>query len=365
MAVIDAVFPDLPVLPDDAVAWLDDEGRRALADEIETELRDVEGLVRRCEARKAALLDLADRTGVIGLDGHRTIRSYAAATINWSNAECTHLSRTVQLLRDLPEIADDLDAGVIAIAPVRELARLRANPRCGDQLAGESAETLINAAKTLPFEQFRLVAQDWEQRADADGAHKGHEAAHKGRRVTTSILDDTFHLSMQSGSERGAAMVEILRRFEEAEFRREWDELKAVHGDNMSPTLLERTRTQRRADAMWAIFNAAIAVPADAKSPEPVVNIIVDQNTFDEHLEALLNDTMPPAPDPADFTRRCTTDSGVAVDPFVAVVAALMGHVRRVVMDSKGVTIDQGRRERLFKGSVRTAVFLMLGHHPR
>ena len=194
-------------MPDDAVAWLDDEGRRELADEIETELRDVERLVRRCEARKAALLDLADRTGVIGLDGHRSIGSYAAATINWSNTECTHLSRTVQLLRDLPEIADDLDAGAIAVAAVRELARLRANPRCGDQLTGESAETLINSAKTLPFEQFRLVAQHWEQRADADGAHKGHEAAHKGRKVTTSIMDDTFHLSMQSGSERGAAMV--------------------------------------------------------------------------------------------------------------------------------------------------------------
>ena len=129
----------------------------------------------------------------------------------------------------------------------------------------------------------------------------------------------------------------------------------------MSPTLVERTRTQRRADAIWAIFNAAIAVPANAKSPEPVVNINVDQNTFEEHLEALLNGTTPPAPNPADFTRRCTTDSGVPVDPFIAVVAALMGHVRRVVMNSKGVTIDQGRRERLFKGSVRTAVFLTLG----
>src|SRR3990170_5584711 len=123
MAVIDVVFPELPELPDHAVAWLDEDGRRALAEEIAGELRDVEGLVRRCEARKVALLDLADRTGVAGLDGHRTIRSYASATINWSNSECTHIARTVQLLRDLPEIADDLNGGEIAIAPVRELDR--------------------------------------------------------------------------------------------------------------------------------------------------------------------------------------------------------------------------------------------------
>ena len=156
-------------------------------------------------------------------------------------------------------------------------------------------------------------------------------------------------------------MLEILRRFEEAEFRAEWDELKARHGEAMNPNLMERTRTQRRADALWAIFQAAITEPADAKRPEPVVNIIVDQATFEEHLDAVLTGTAPPAPDAADATRRCSTDTGVPVDPFHAVVAALMGHVRRVVMNRQGVIIDQGRRQRLFTGSLRTAVFVMFG----
>ena len=196
--MIDVVFPELPVLPVD-VAWLDADGRRALADEIEGELRDVERVVRRCEARTAALLDLAERSGVVGLDGHRSVGSFAAATVNWSNAECTRLARVVGLIRALPQIADDLDRGAIAVAPVRELARLRANPRCGDLLAGDSADALIQAAKDLPFEQFRLVALEWEKRADADGAHQGHEAAHAGRRVSTATLDDTFHLSAQFG----------------------------------------------------------------------------------------------------------------------------------------------------------------------
>ena len=102
-------------------------------------------------------------------------------------------------------------------------------------------------------------------------------------------------------------------------------------------------------------------MPGDAKTPEPVVHIIIDQDTFDEHLEAMFNGTDPPAADPADFSRRCSTDTGVPVDPFVAVVAALIGHVRRVVMSGQGVIVDQGRRQRLFKGSLRTAVFVMLG----
>lgn len=360
MLVIDVEFGDLPAASNDD-GWLDPELRRALADAIADELRDVEALMRRCEARVAALLDIAERSGVHRIDGHRTITSYAAATVNWSNAECIHRARTVNLVRALPEVADDLEAGDLAVAAVRELARVRANPRCGDQLTGEVADELIQNAKELPYEEFKLVAQRWEQIADVDGAHKGHEAAHAGRRVSTATLDDTFHLSAQFGSVQGAAILEILRRFEESEFQHEWDHLAEIHGDTMNPSLLERTRSQRRADALWAIFQAAIAVPADAKTPDPVVNIIIDQATFDDYLDAILNDTTPPAPDPADFTRRCETDTAAPVDPYVAVTAAVIGQVRRVVMDTKGVITDQGRRERLFKGSLRTAVFLMLG----
>ncbi len=39
-------------------------------------------------------------------------------------------------------------------------------------------------------------------------------------------------------------------------------------------------------------------------------------------------------------------------------LAALHGHVRRVVLDSAGNVIDLGRRRRLFEGAAREAVFL-------
>jgi len=50
--------------------------------------------------------------------------------------------------------------------------------------------------------------------------------------------------------------------------------------------------------------------------------------------------------------------NGVPVDPADVVIAALMGHVRRVVVDSKGVIIDMGRKRRFFTGSARDAALL-------
>lgn len=354
-----AVEVDFSELPNFTVP-IDADARKVIANELAADLRDVERLMRCCEARVVSILDRADRLGVYSVDGHRSIRSWAAATVNWSGRECRDRARTVHLVRDLPSVADDLAAGTIAIAPVRELARLRANPRCGEHLV-DAADELVNAAKTLPFDDFRIVAEQWEQFADADGAHNSHEGAHQGRRVSTSAMGDTFHLQGQFGAIQGAEIAEVLSRFEQAEFDEEWAALKATHGDDLTVLMLERTSSQRRADALVAIFLAAVSHPVGGQAPAPVVNIIVDQATFEEYVEAAVTGTPPPAPDPTDMSRRCETDAGVHVDPVHAVAAALIGHVRRVVMNSAGVVIDMGRKSRCFAGSSRVAAFLQGG----
>ena len=88
------------------------------------------------------------------------------------------------------------------------------------------------------------------------------------------------------------------------------------------------------------------------------MNIVVDQQTFEEHVRAAASGTTPTPPDSNDFSRRCETVAGVPVDPFTALAAALVGHVRRVVMNAQGVVIDMGRKERLYRGSARIAALL-------
>ena len=42
--------------------------------------------------------------------------------------------------------------------------------------------------------------------------------------------------------------------------------------------------------------------------------------------------------------------------------AALLGHVRRVIVDDRGVVLNMGRKRRLFKGAARVAAKLMATH---
>jgi hypothetical protein len=58
--------------------------------------------------------------------------------------------------------------------------------------------------------------------------------------------------------------------------------------------------------------------------------------------------------------RRCETSTGIQLHPHDVLRAALAGHVRRVVVDSAGVVIDMGRRQRLFTGAAREAAMLLV-----
>jgi hypothetical protein len=328
--------------------------------ELAARLQDLERVMRRCEAAVVSVLDAADRRGVYSVDGHRSIRGWAGGTVRWSPGETLARCRTVQLLRDVPAVGEQLAGGLVGVAQVRELARVRANPRCGEQLAA-AVPKLLEWAVSVPFVEFRQLTQRWESLRDVDGAHRGHEAAHAGRRVATSTLDDTTHVVAQFGVVQGAAIGEILRRFEQAEFDAEWAELKARLGDQASAGDMPRTAGQRRADAMHAIFLAAASTPAGAQAPKPVVNLVVTAEQFEAHLQATLTDQPVEPPDAENLFARCETDAGHAVDPADAVAAAIVGHVRRVVMNSTGVVIAMGRLQRLFTGSTRIAALLQ-GH---
>ena len=57
--------------------------------------------------------------------------------------------------------------------------------------------------------------------------------------------------------------------------------------------------------------------------------------------------------------RRCETVNGDPVAPEDVLAAALIGHVRMVVVDRRGVPVDAGRKIRLFRGVRRELVWLL------
>ncbi|MDQ3542631.1 MAG: 13E12 repeat family protein [Actinomycetota bacterium] len=323
-------------------------------------LQVAERLLRRVERAICGIVAGALRAGVWVEDGHRSVRGWLIATAHWSPAETTARLRTVTLLADLVSCGEALGAGSVGVAQVRELARARANPRCGDQLV-EVEEILVGEAMVLPFEDFRRVVQRWEALADVEGAHRGHEAAHAGRVADADVVGEEFHFHAHGGTAQGAAIGEVFDKFVDAEFHADWELARMLHGDDVAMSMLARTVPQRRFDAFHAMAMAAAANRPGAAAPTPVVDIVVDQATFEAAVTALvtdrpLADTMPDVADPT--TRRCETLDGTPLDPLDVVAAALIGDIRRVVFDSASCTIDLGRASRLFTGLSRLAVWL-------
>ena len=261
-----------------------------------------------------------------------------------------------RLLHAIPEARAVAHDGRLGVAQMRLLARVHGNPRCAAQLPG-SAALLVGHGELLWFDEFQIVIERWQTLADADGAHAEHERAHTGRDAHVSIVDTRVYIDAQGGVVAGSEINEIFDRFCDAEFRSDWDAGVAHWGARMNPQLLERTSGQRRFDALLAVFTAAAASGVVGQFA-PLVNLVVDQATFEHHLATLLGGDREPL-DPATVDqRRCETASGHRIDPADMLAAALCGRIRRVVFDAAGVVIDLGRRSRLFTGGARDAVLL-------
>lgn len=356
-ADMESLVVELPRTADD---WAALPGR--LLDEKVCQL-DV--AARRIEASIVGAVQVAERTGHHLLDGHRTVSSWTLATTNCTRGEAAARARSARMLDRLTSVTEEFLAGRVGVAQVRELARLAANPRAGDQVAG-SEEILLEAAQTLEFADFRIVTQRWEQLADADGAHAQHERAHEYRNARVEFDGATVRFETTHGVVQGTSMRNVFEAFCEAEFDRDWAWVKQTYGEEASSAHLPRTAAQRRADAFVAmVLAAAEAGVGNGRSIDTTVNLICDLDQLEQRLAAEAaadcDDASNPAPpvelDPATVRdRRCETTDGVPVDPRQMVAAALLGRLRVIVVDGAGVIVAAGRKRKLFTGALREAI---------
>ena len=327
---------------------------------LTAEFRSLELERRRVEAEMAAVVAEGQRRSIHVVDHHHSMTGWLKANANYSAARCNRLRRLAELVDDLPEAGEALHAGQIGTVQAHELARVRANPRCGDQLT-DSIDILLEQAEQLSFDNARTCLRRWEVLADLDGAHTERESNVANRTATVVELDGSLHLRASGGDATDTAeMVAIFDAELERQFRADVADRTRLHGSDAPSSLLPRTDAQRRFDALQKIFRTSVIAPADGRSPAPLVNIIVDQRT---HEEALAAHGLVAFPDDlADLDpskRRCETDTGINLLPDDIARASLQGHVRRVVMDSAGVVIEMGRKQRLFTGAAREAAKLM------
>lgn len=377
MAVLEVDVGDVAVASDgavavahlaDAVTALVGADLDALSGEelLEVE-RDLEVVRRRLDAATDRVAGQVESSGAFGVDGHRGAAAALRHLGRLPGAEARARVRTARLLARLPAVAAAYDAGTIPTAHVRAIVRVASNPRVQEYLA-VADPVFAEQASCEPYEAFAAWLREWERLADADGAARDADAAHARRRATVHA-DDEGGVSVDArlAGLEGAVVAEVFDRYLEAEWHADWADARALWGELATESMLARTPAQRRADALVAVFRTA----AGAQSPVtalPLVNIVVDQASFEEHLASLVDPRRGQPTFGADAsvrdlatdaaTRRCQTLGGAPVHPTEAVAAALVGHVRRVVVDGDGCVIDLGRRRRLFTGAARDAALL-------
>ena len=323
-------------------ASLDDDALLAALDQAEW-------AIRRARAQFAAVTAEAARRDLPARDGLRSLRSWLAHRYRLTPADAAGRVRDAALV-ETPGFAAPMRGAALSDSQVDALARARANPRCGAELT-DAAEVLVEQSQQLTGTQFRAAVAHWERLADTSGPEPDPEITHQ-RRCASWLQgpDGTWQLRARFAAAQGAALVEHLEAHLQTAF--------AEDRDQAGPDApLARSGPQRRAD----VLADAIVRAADSHrstGTECIVNIVVDHDTFTQHLRAALGlephgTVTGPARD-----RICRTTSGAELHPDDAVAAAIEGHVRRVVFDSAGVVVDLGRTRRLFTGAARRALDL-------
>lgn len=318
-------------------------------------LADLESLKRTIEASIAKVVALVDQKLWFHDDGHLSVSTWVRGIVNVTGSDAKRMGKLSDLARAYPHVVERLGNGSIGIAQATRLASLHANRRVA-HLLPEFIDTLAGYAESLSYDDFNTVATRWEQLADADGAHREHQESHHERDARVTTTGTATYLDGKFSNAQGTLISEVFERYVQRELMKDL-EMRDALGDG--PTVLPRTTKQRRADATYAIFAAAASQFPSA--PEPLVSIVIDQATFERTLAAMENDNhlgslIRPGENVLD--KRCDTTAGIPIDPVHAVGAALVGQVRRVVMNAAGVPIDLGRRSRVFTGNSRSAVAL-------
>ena len=324
-------------------------------------IRTTERLARQLRAVHQHHHRLLQRSGVHASDGYPSAKALTRHVARLSTGEAAARERGARLRLELPEVWGALAEGTLGIDQLDLLARIHANPRMREAMPAAQA-WFLRQARRLSYADFEIEAHRWERLAESTVPSRGTPQTTTLARWRSCRIRST-----SAGSSPGRSALfrvrrfdDILRPYADAERLADWDKARAEHGDDAHTGHLPRSEAQRRADALWRIFQDAAAAEASPVGVDFVHHVVWDAATFEETLRRLSGEQPRPF-DPESST--CRTIDGVPLEPTEAGANALVSHFRRVVIDSSGVVIDLGRA-RLFTGGSRLAVQLSEHHCP-
>jgi hypothetical protein len=292
-------------------------------------------------AAETTMLAGFDRSQDWRADGSKSSAAWLAARCRTPRKVLAGLVRLGKRLRRMPRTRAALALGVIDQSRAEALARLADSPRqpVRDAFVEQEAD-LVGHACDLGEEELARALVYWRDAADPDGGEDQARKDHENRRVHLSqSIGGTWFLDGQLDPVGGAELAEALRRIEEDLFKADWAAARELHGDDTRIEHLARTGPQRRADALVDMARRAMAAPAGARLPAPLVSILCGYETFKGPVREMFN--------------------GTVLSPGQIAGLLTEADIERVVYTNAGRDIsDLGRRARFFNAAQRRVIEL-------
>lgn len=342
-------------------------------------LDDLEAQRLALTAAEARLLAEAERRKLYRAGGHASMFGLLRARYKWSDGQCKSAMTIARAGARFETLLESLEDASLPTNHAETVGRAAlALDRAGYAEVDADLGFFLNES-ALEHDQYIKEIWRWEKLAKPAAAAREAQSQYERRHATVVVSENGVTITAALDHLDGADVREIIANFVDVEFRADWEAAEAVHGADVTPALLERTDRQREADAVVNICRtAANASPRVGGSFEPSVTILVDERTLSDTIVEfdLLagiqteepcepDESLPveqpcgrvPDGDPLLWSqRRCETNTGVVIDPHTAVLAALQGYVRWMMVDRLGNPLAVTSKQRFFRGPIRHAV---------
>ena len=158
---------------------------------------------------------------------------------------------------------------------------------------GRDESLLVEHATNLTFSDFTKALTYWEQLADPDGVEVAADRLRERREVyLSSSVDGLWFGNITLDPVAGAIVDRELSRLEQACFEADWAHARERLGKDPTMHDLDRSPSQRRADALVEMATRSRTAPEGGHRPSPLFSVLVDFPTLHGRICELAQGTV-------------------------------------------------------------------------
>jgi hypothetical protein len=260
------------------------------------------------------------------------------------------------LVKRLPAVLDALERAEIHRCHVDVFMRLADQKSLAEPLARDIGE-LLTFARTRQFVEFEALAEAWAVMMDpTDPQDLDETASHNRAMAWTDPVAGEVHVALRMPTLNWEQIHNGLEGILDEMFHADWEHAQAAHGDETTVDDLPRTGPQRNLDALLQLIRRGITAGSGDPGATAIVNVVVDEQTLEDEANRQAGRTVPvrPLSDLEEF--RCETSHGKQITPSLALLLAVSGQIRRVVLNAP--SLEMSSKQRLFTGNLREGILM-------